>query len=138
LTAPVPVAISPVAAVPSSSVDQPLAHHVTPSITLNVQETLGLDANHQPTDLANATPTQDGIAYEDGIVHLNLAIGLADSLNGRTQGQEVLIEVTLTLHDTKAGGFVDANGQSLGTSITLTQAELPAALSAMYLKTEPN
>lgn len=94
LTAQVPVAISPVADVPSSSGDQPLDNHVTPSITLNVQETLGLDANHQPTDLANDTPTQDGIAYEDGIVHLNLAIGLADSLNGSTQGQEVLTEVT--------------------------------------------
>ncbi|EGQ9170560.1 retention module-containing protein [Vibrio cholerae] len=138
LTAQVPVAISPVADVPSSSGDQPLDNHVTPSITLNVQETLGLDANHQPTDLANDTPTQDGIAYEDGIVHLNLAIGLADSLNGSTQGQEVLTEVTLTLNDTNAGVFVDANGQSLGTSITLTQAELPAALSEIYFKPAPN
>ncbi len=138
LTAQVPVAISPVADVPSSSGDQPLDNHVTPSITLNVQETLGLDANHQPTDLANDTPTQDGIAYEDGIVHLNLAIGLADSLNGSTQGQEVLTEVTLTLNDTNAGVFVDANGQSLGASITLTQAELPAALSEIYFKPAPN
>ncbi|HDV5579120.1 TPA: retention module-containing protein [Vibrio cholerae] len=138
LTAQVPVAISPVADVPSSSGDQPLDNHVTPSITLNVQETLGLDANHQPTDLANDTPTQDGIAYEDGIVHLNLAIGLADSLNGSTQGQEVLTEVTLTLNDTNAGVFVDANGQSLGTSITLTQAELPAALGEIYFKPAPN
>ncbi|EGR4090994.1 TPA: retention module-containing protein [Vibrio cholerae] len=138
LTAQVPVAISPVADVPSSSGDQPLDNHVTPSITLNVQETLGLDANHQPTDLANDTPTQDGIAYEDGIVHLNLAIGLADSLNGSTQGQEVLTEVTLTLNDTNSGVFVDANGQSLGTSITLTQAELPAVLSEIYFKPAPN
>ncbi len=138
LTAQVPVAISPVADVPSSSGDQPLDNHVTPSITLNVQETLGLDANHQPTDLANDTPTQDGIAYEDGIVHLNLAIGLADSLNGSTQGQEVLTEVTLTLNDTNSGVFVDANGQSLGTSITLTQAELPAALGEIYFKPAPN
>ncbi|EPC4927916.1 retention module-containing protein [Vibrio cholerae] len=138
LTAQVPVAISPVADVPSSSGDQPLDNHVTPSITLNVQETLGLDANHQPTDLANDTPTQDGIAYEDGIVHLNLAIGLADSLNGSTQGQKVLTEVTLTLNDTNSGVFVDANGQSLGTSITLTQAELPAALGEIYFKPAPN
>ncbi len=138
LTAQVPVAISPVADVPSSSGDQPLDNHVTPSITLNVQETLGLDANHQPTDLANDTPTQDGIAYEDGIVHLNLAIGLADSLNGSTQGQEVLTEVTLTLNDTNSGVFVDANGQSLGTSITLTQAELPAALGEIYFKPAPS
>ncbi|EKI0756545.1 retention module-containing protein [Vibrio cholerae] len=138
LTAQVPVAISPVADIPSSSGDQPLDNHVTPSITLNVQETLGLDANHQPTDLANDTPTQDGIAYEDGIVHLNLAIGLADSLNGSTQGQEVLTEVTLTLNDTNSGVFVDANGQSLGTSITLTQAELPAALGEIYFKPAPN
>ncbi|NOE86973.1 retention module-containing protein [Vibrio cholerae] len=138
LTAQVPVAISPVADVPSSSGDQPLDNHVTPSITLNVQETLGLDANHQPTDLANDTPTQDGIAYEDGIVHLNLAISLADSLNGSTQGQEVLTEVTLTLNDTNSGVFVDANGQSLGTSITLTQAELPAALGEIYFKPAPN
>ncbi|EOX3366810.1 retention module-containing protein [Vibrio cholerae] len=138
LTAQVPVAISPVADVPSSSGDQPLDNHVTPSITLNVQETLGLDANHQPTDLANDTPTQDGIAYEDGIVHLNLAIGLADSLNGSTQGQEVLTEVTLTLNDTNSGVFVDANGQSLGTSITLTQAELSAVLSEIYFKPAPN
>ncbi|EGR1446817.1 retention module-containing protein [Vibrio cholerae] len=138
LTAQVPVAISPVADVPSSSGDQPLDNRVTPSITLNVQETLGLDANHQPTDLANDTPTQDGIAYEDGIVHLNLAIGLADSLNGSTQGQEVLTEVTLTLNDTNSGVFVDANGQSLGTSITLTQAELPAALGEIYFKPAPN
>ena len=82
--------------------------------------------------------TQDGIAYEDGIVHLNLAIGLADSLNGSTQGQEVLTEVTLTLNDTNSGVFVDANGQSLGTSITLTQAELPAALGEIYFKPAPN
>ncbi|GFK32189.1 Poly(beta-D-mannuronate) C5 epimerase 2 [Vibrio cholerae] len=138
LTAQVPVAISPVADVPSSAGEQPLDNHVTPSITLNVQETLGLDANHQPTDLAHDTPTQDGIAYEDGIVHLNLAIGLADSLNGSTQGQEVLTEVTLTLNDTNSGVFVDANGQSLGTSITLTQAELPAALGEIYFKPAPN
>lgn len=38
LTAQVPVAISPVADVPSSSGDQPLDNHVTPSITLNVQK----------------------------------------------------------------------------------------------------
>ncbi len=88
LTAQVPVAISPVADVPSSSGDQPLDNHVTPSITLNVQETLGLDANHQPTDLANDTPTQDGIAYEDGIVHLNLAIGLADSSMAVRKGKK--------------------------------------------------
>ncbi len=138
LKAQVPVAISPVADVPSSSGDQPLDNHVTRSITLNVQETLGLDANHQPTDLANDTPTQDGIAYEDGIVHLNLAIGLADSLKGSTQGQEVLTEVTLTLNDTNAGVFVDANGQSLGTKITLTQDKLPAALSEIYFKPAPN
>ncbi len=138
LTAQVPVAISPVADVPSSAGDQPLDNHVTPSITLNVQETLGLDVNHQPTDLAHDTPTQDGIAYEDGIVHLNLAIGLADSLNGSTQGQEVLTEVTLTLNDTNSGVFVDANGQSLGTSITLTQAQLPAALGEIYFKPAPN
>ncbi|HGH6015794.1 TPA: retention module-containing protein [Vibrio mimicus] len=138
LSAQVPVAISPVADVPSSSGDQPLDNKLTPTITLNVQETLGLDANHQPIDLAHDTPTQDGIAYEDGIVHLNLTIGLADSLNSSTQGQEVLTEVTLTLNETNAGVFVDANGQVLGASITLTQSQLPAALSDIYFKPAPN
>ncbi|MCX9564159.1 hemolysin E, partial [Vibrio cholerae] len=138
LSAQVPVAISPVADVPSSSGDQPLDNKLAPTITLNVQETLGLDANHQPIDLAHDTPTQDGIAYEDGIVHLNLAIGLADSLNSSTQGQEVLTEITLTLNETNAGVFVDANGQVLGTSITLTQSQLPAALSDIYFKPAPN
>ncbi|ENM5913014.1 retention module-containing protein [Vibrio mimicus] len=138
LSAQVPIAISPVADVPSSSGDQPLDNKLTPTITLNVQETLGLDANHQPIDLAHDTPTQDGIAYEDGIVHLNLAIGLADSFNSSTQGQEILTEITLTLNETNAGVFVDANGQVLGASITLTQSQLPAALSDIYFKPAPN
>ncbi len=50
----------------------------------------------------------------------------------------MLTEVTLTLNDTNSGVFVDANGQSLGTSITLTQAELPAALGEIYFKPAPN
>ncbi|MGL4223886.1 MAG: DUF5801 repeats-in-toxin domain-containing protein [Vibrio sp.] len=138
MTAQVPIAIAPQADVPSSAGDQPLDNNLTPAVSLQVKGTLGLDVDHQPTDLAHDTPTQDGIAYEDGIVQLNLAIDLADSLNLTTQGQEVLSEVILTLSDSHAGVFVDGNGQSLGSSLTLTQSELPAALSNIYFKPAAN
>ncbi|MCC4237302.1 retention module-containing protein [Vibrio anguillarum] len=132
----IPVAVSPVADVPGTH--QPQDDDTTPKATLAIEGTLGLDANHQPTSSSSDVPTNDGIGYEDGIIHLSLDIDLADIRNSATEGQEVLSEVTLTLQGTNIGTFVDGQGNDLGTSITFSQPQLPAALDNVYFKPAPN
>ncbi|OEE47821.1 retention module-containing protein [Vibrio anguillarum] len=132
----IPVAVSPVADVPGTH--QPQDDDITPKATLTVEGSLGLDANHQPTSSSSDVPTNDGTGYEDGIIHLSLDIDLADIRNSATEGQEVLSEVTLTLQGTNIGTFVDAQGNDLGTSITFSQPQLPAALGNVYFKPAPN
>ncbi|MBF4358733.1 retention module-containing protein [Vibrio anguillarum] len=132
----IPVAVSPVADVPGTH--QPQDDDITPKATLTVEGSLGLDANHQPTSSSSDVPTNDGTGYEDGIIHLSLDIDLADIRNSATEGQEVLSEVTLTLQGTNIGTFVDAQGNDLGTSITFSQPQLPAALDNVYFKPAPN
>ncbi|NGZ63460.1 cadherin-like domain-containing protein [Vibrio aestuarianus subsp. cardii] len=132
----IPVAVSPIADIPGS--DQPADSNITPRVTLTVEGTLGLDADHQPTSPANDIPTNDGIGYEDGIIHLTLDLDLADIRNDLTQGQETLTEVTLTVLGTNIGTFVDADGNELGTQITFNSSQLPAALDNVYFKPAPN
>ncbi|MDE1324725.1 retention module-containing protein [Vibrio aestuarianus] len=132
----IPVAVSPIADIPGS--DQPADSNITPRVTLTVEGTLGLDADHQPTSPANDIPTNDGIGYEDGIIHLTLDLELADIRNDLTQGQETLTEVTLTVQGTNIGTFVDADGNELGTQITFNSSQLPAALDNVYFKPAPN
>ncbi|MDE1250871.1 retention module-containing protein [Vibrio aestuarianus] len=132
----IPVAVSPIADIPGS--DQPADSNITPRVTLTVEGTLGLDADHQPTSTANDIPTNDGIGYEDGIIHLTLDLDLADIRNDLTQGQETLTEVTLTVQGTNIGTFVDADGNELGTQITFNSSQLPAALDNVYFKPAPN
>ncbi|WGK83697.1 retention module-containing protein [Vibrio aestuarianus] len=132
----IPVAVSPIADIPGS--DQSADSNITPRVTLTVEGTLGLDADHQPTSTANDIPTNDGIGYEDGIIHLTLDLDLADIRNDLTQGQETLTEVTLTVQGTNIGTFVDADGNELGTQITFNSSQLPAALDNVYFKPAPN
>ncbi|AVF61673.1 retention module-containing protein [Vibrio diabolicus] len=123
----IPVQVLPIADVPSSAGDQPLDGDVTPNVTVDITGTLGLDANKQPVnDLNNDVPTADGLGYEDGLIQLNLNVDFADRYNNIQGGQETLTNIKLELDDTTLGEFVDANGNSLGTSIEFNEAEILA------------
>ncbi|WP_416376263.1 retention module-containing protein [Vibrio diabolicus] len=125
----IPVQVLPIADVPSSAGDQPLDSDVTPNVTVDITGTLGLDANKQPVnDLNNDVPTADDVGYEDGLIQLNLNVDFADRYNNIQGGQETLTNIKLELDDTTLGEFVDANGNSLGTSIEFNEAEILAGV----------
>ncbi len=134
------VQVLPIADVPSSAGDQPLDGDVTPNVTVDITGTLGLDANKQPVDdLNNDVPTADGVGYEDGLIQLNLNVDFADRYNNIQGGQETLTNIKLALDDTTLGEFVDANGNSLGTSIEFNEAEILAgALDNVLFKPKEN
>ncbi|HHF0551423.1 TPA: retention module-containing protein [Vibrio antiquarius] len=136
----IPVQVLPIADVPSSAGDQPLDGDVTPNVTVDITGTLGLDANKQPVDdLNNDVPTADGVGYEDGLIQLNLNVDFADRYNNIQGGQETLTYIKLELDDTTLGEFVDANGNSLGTSIAFNEAEILAgALDNVLFKPKEN
>ncbi|EPN4953012.1 retention module-containing protein [Vibrio diabolicus] len=136
----IPVQVLPIADVPSSAGDQPLDGDVTPNVTVDITGTLGLDANKQPVnDLNNDVPTADGVGYEDGLIQLNLNVDFADRYNNIQGGQETLTNIKLELDDTTLGEFVDANGNSLGTSIEFNEAEILAgALDNVLFKPKEN
>ncbi|MCR9985755.1 retention module-containing protein [Vibrio antiquarius] len=136
----IPVQVLPIADVPSSADDQPLDGDVTPNVTVDITGTLGLDANKQPVnDLNNDVPTADGVGYEDGLIQLNLNVDFADRYNNIQGGQETLTNIKLELDDTTLGEFVDANGNSLGTSIEFNEAEILAgALDNVLFKPKEN
>ncbi|HHF3065988.1 TPA: retention module-containing protein [Vibrio diabolicus] len=136
----IPVQVLPIADVPSSAGDQPLDGDVTPNVTVDITGTLGLDANKQPVDdLNNDVPTADGVGYEDGLIQLNLNVDFADRYNNIQGGQETLTNIKLALDDTTLGDFVDANGNSLGTSIEFNEAEILAgALDNVLFKPKEN
>ncbi|HHF0518744.1 TPA: retention module-containing protein [Vibrio alginolyticus] len=135
-----PVQVLPVADVPSSAGDQPLDSDVTPNVKIDIVGTFGLDANKQPvTDLNNDVPTADGVGYEDGLIQLNLSVDFADQFNNTQGGRETLTNIKLELDDTTLGEFVDANGNSLGTSIEFNEAEILAgALDNVLFKPKEN
>ncbi|HHF3229548.1 TPA: retention module-containing protein [Vibrio diabolicus] len=136
----IPVQVLPIADVPSSADDQPLDGDVTPNVTVDITGTLGLDANKQPVDdLNNDVPTADGVGYEDGLIQLNLNVDFADRYNNIQGGQETLTNIKLELDDTTLGEFVDANGNSLGTSIEFNEAEILAgALDNVLFRPKEN
>ncbi|MCZ0757712.1 retention module-containing protein [Vibrio diabolicus] len=136
----IPVQVLPIADVPSSAGDQPLDGDVTPNVTVDITGTLGLDANKQPVnDLNSDVPTADGVGYEDGLIQLNLNVDFADRYNNIQGGQETLTNIKLELDDTTLGEFVDANGNSLGTSIEFNEAEILAgALDNVLFKPKEN
>ncbi|MFH4411612.1 retention module-containing protein [Vibrio diabolicus] len=136
----IPVQVLPIADVPSSAGDQPLDGDVTPNVTVDITGTLGLDANKQPVnDLNNDVPTADGVGYEDGLIQLNLNVDFADRYNNIQGGQETLTSIKLALDDATLGEFVDANGNSLGTSIEFNEAEILAgALDNVLFKPKEN
>ncbi|MFB1084568.1 retention module-containing protein [Vibrio diabolicus] len=136
----IPVQVLPIADVPSSAGDQPLDGDVTPNVTVDITGTLGLDANKQPVnDLNNDVPTADGVGYEDGLIQLNLSVDFADRYNNIQGGQETLTNIKLALDDATLGEFVDANGNSLGTSIEFNEAEILAgALDNVLFKPKEN
>ncbi|ELA7918265.1 retention module-containing protein [Vibrio alginolyticus] len=135
-----PVQVLPVADVPSSAGDQPLDSDVTPNVRVDIVGTFGLDASKQPvTDLNNDVPTADGVGYEDGLIQLNLSVDFADQFNNTQGGRETLTNIKLELDDTTLGEFVDANGNSLGTSIEFNEAEILAgALDNVLFKPKEN
>ncbi|MCG6280183.1 retention module-containing protein [Vibrio diabolicus] len=136
----IPVQVLPIADVLSSAGDQPLDGDVTPNVTVDITGTLGLDANKQPVDdLNNDVPTADGVGYEDGLIQLNLNVDFADRYNNIQGGQETLTNIKLELDDATLGEFVDANGNSLGTSIEFNEAEILAgALDNVLFKPKEN
>ncbi|MFH4360174.1 retention module-containing protein [Vibrio diabolicus] len=136
----IPVQVLPIADVPSSAGDQPLDGDITPNVTVDITGTLGLDANKQPVnDLNSDVPTADGVGYEDGLIQLNLNVDFADRYNNIQGGQETLTNIKLALDDTTLGEFVDANGNSLGTSIEFNEAEILAgALDNVLFKPKEN
>ncbi len=132
----VPVALAPLVDVESS--DQPEDNSLTPQLGIVVKATYGLDSDKQPTDneLEQVVLT-DGNAYEDGLVELDLSLSFADSSTSTDEGLETVNTVTLTLASADVGTFANADGESLGTSLVLPNADYPdanAALSSIFFK----
>ena len=115
----VPVVIRPVVDVPTNPGDA----NRTPQVVLNITETRGLNADKQPLQTGETEVIRPGVALEDGVIKLNLAIILADIDTLSTRGLESISSVTLTVNPAQ-GSFVDFNGL-LHSSITLlTTAQL--------------
>ncbi|WP_297481844.1 Ig-like domain-containing protein [uncultured Photobacterium sp.] len=95
-------------------------------VAITVVETDGLNADKQPISTSDDKQEQvyNNIAYEDGDIKLDLSISLKDTDTSETDGKEAIQSVTLTLADTTNGVFIDANGNVLGTSITVDQSQL--------------
>ncbi|WP_146143633.1 retention module-containing protein [Photobacterium phosphoreum] len=95
-------------------------------VAITVVETDGLNADKQPISTSDDKQEQvyDNIAYEDGDIKLDLSISLKDADTSETDGKETVQSVTLTLADTSNGVFIDADGNVLGTSITVDQSQL--------------
>ncbi|WP_233426527.1 T1SS-143 repeat domain-containing protein [Photobacterium carnosum] len=96
------------------------------SVTVTVVETEGLNADKQPISTSDDKQEQvyDNIAYEDGDIKLDLSVSLKDLDTSETSGKETVQSVTLTLANTSDGVFIDADGNVLGTSITVEQSQL--------------
>ncbi|MBY3790200.1 hcalcium-binding protein, partial [Photobacterium carnosum] len=96
------------------------------SVTVTVVETEGLNADKQPISTSDDKQEQvyDNIAYEDGDIKLDLSVSLKDLDTSETSGKETVQSVTLTLADSNNGVFIDADGNVLGTSITVDQSQL--------------
>ncbi|MCD9546565.1 hcalcium-binding protein, partial [Photobacterium carnosum] len=96
------------------------------SVTVTVVETEGLNADKQPISTSDDKQEQvyDNIAYEDGDIKLDLSVSLKDLDTSETSGKETVQSVTLTLANTSDGVFIDADGNVLGTSITVDQSQL--------------
>ncbi|SKA50927.1 retention module-containing protein [Photobacterium toruni] len=95
-------------------------------VAITVVGTDGLNADKQPISTSDDKQEQvyDNIAYEDGDIKLDLSMSLKDTDTSETDGKETIQSVTLTLADTTNGVFSDANGNVLGTSITVDQSQL--------------
>ena len=93
-------------------------------VAITVVETDGLNADKQPISTSDDKQEQvyDNIAYEDGDIKLDLSMSLKDT--SETDGKETIQSVTLTLANTSDGVFIDADGNVLGTSITVDQSQL--------------
>ncbi|MEC6900324.1 hypothetical protein [Photobacterium piscicola] len=95
-------------------------------VAITVVETDGLNADKQPISTSDDKQEQvyDNIAYEDGDIKLDLSMSLKDTDTSETDGKETIQSVTLTLANTSDGVFIDADGNVLGTSITVDQSQL--------------
>ncbi|MEZ9510000.1 retention module-containing protein [Vibrio breoganii] len=105
----IPVAISPV--VEDSQV-----------VSAVVKGTSGLNQGLQPLDPNSATDTevyQDDIAYEDGVIHLEVGIESTDLDTASGRGVESFQTVTIALKDATEGVLVDPDGNEVS-SYTLT------------------
>ncbi|MEZ9947237.1 retention module-containing protein [Vibrio breoganii] len=105
----IPVAISPV--VEDSQV-----------VSAVVKGTSGLNQDLQPLDHNSATDTeiyQDDIAYEDGVIHLEVGIESTDLDTASGRGVESFQTVTIALKDATEGVLVDPDGNEVS-SYTLT------------------
>ncbi|MDN3715835.1 retention module-containing protein [Vibrio breoganii] len=105
----IPVAISPV--VEDSQV-----------VSAVVKGTSGLNQDLQPLDPNSATDTeiyQDDIAYEDGVIHLEVGVESTDLDTASGRGVESFQTVTIALKDVTEGVLIDPDGNEVS-SYTLT------------------
>ncbi|MGL6261865.1 T1SS-143 repeat domain-containing protein [Vibrio sp. WXL210] len=135
-----PLAIYP--QVDVSATGQAQDSDTSPVFDVSVTQTLGLDGQKQPTDLNSSTPITDGIAYEDGLIELDLSFELADSDTSLSRGQESLTQVTLTV-DSAMGSFVQFDSANVKTSSqTLTfdssEVDIEAALASVLFEPAPD
>ncbi|PSV11845.1 hcalcium-binding protein [Photobacterium leiognathi subsp. mandapamensis] len=96
------------------------------SVEINVVETEGLNGDKQPISSSDDKTEQvyKDVAYEDGDIKLDLSVALKDVSTELTDGKESVESVTLTLKDSADGVFIDANGNVLGSSITIDASQM--------------
>ncbi|CAM3049257.1 retention module-containing protein [Vibrio rarus] len=101
-----PVAVSPVV-----EADQ--------VVSVVVKGTAGLDQDLQPIGADGTEEYQDGLAYEDGIIHLDIGVTSTDIDSSADRGVESFQTVTVALKDPSEGVLIDPQGNEVS-SFTLT------------------
>ncbi|WP_208161068.1 M10 family metallopeptidase C-terminal domain-containing protein [Shewanella algae] len=109
-----PIRVTPVVDIPGNGGD----NDMTPQVGISVVGTSGLNDDRQPLKPGETEQVYDGIAYEDGLITLDLSASVADISQTLEEGLEQITGITLTV-DPAMGSFIDANGQAVN-SITVT------------------
>ncbi|GEA50749.1 type I secretion C-terminal target domain-containing protein [Vibrio inusitatus NBRC 102082] len=111
----IPVAVSPV--VEDSQV-----------VSVVVKGTSGLDENYWPVDLDGTEIYRDDIAYEDGVVHLEVGVESTDLDTASGRGVESFQTVTIALKDASEGVLIDPDGNEVDAFTLIYDPANPTAI----------
>ncbi|CAM4145776.1 retention module-containing protein [Vibrio neonatus] len=111
----IPVAISPVV-------------ETSQTLTIAVKGTSGLDADFVPIAEGGTEVYQDDIAYEDGVIHLQIGIESTDLDTSMERGVELCQTVMVALKDPSEGVLIDPDGNEVSSFTMTFDANNPNAI----------